>query len=366
MKKILAVIAICLGIMVLGACSSGNADANKKDSGNNVISSNNGSGETKTSSVKGTDKGDNYVVGCLVYKYDDVYLSTVRQAIQKYCDAQGNITLKMYDGQNDQAKQLDQLDAILSEGVDCLFVNMADQSSAGTVIDLVKDKKIPLVFFNREPIDMSVFDTYDKAIYVGTQPEDAGIMQGDLLVDIWKEKPEYDRNGDGKVQYIVFKGEADNLEAIARSEYCVKQAKEKGLDLISIATEQVCDWNGEKAMNAMQAILAADDSVEAVMCNNDEMATGVVSALQSHGLNMGDGKDSVIVLGVDGTDAAVSAIDSGYMNGTVKQDGDAMGKAVVDIAVNYLSGKEALDGTGYEIDTTGHAIRIPYSAYLNK
>ena len=212
---------------------------------------------------------------------------------------------------------------------------------------------------------MSVLDDYDKAIYVGTQAEDAGIMQGDLLADIWEESSSlYDRNGDGKVQYVIFKGEADNLEAIARSEYCVKQAEERGLELVPVAAEQVCDWNGEKAMNAMEAILAADDSVEAVMCNNDEMATGAVSALQSHGFNMGDGKDAAIVLGVDGTDAAVSAIDSGYMNGTVRQDGDAMGKAVVSIASNFLNGKDALDGTGYELDTTGHAIRIPYSAYM--
>ena len=307
---------------------------------------------------------DKFVVGALVYKYDDVYLSTVREAIQKYADAAGNIELKMYDGQGDQGKQLDQLDAILQDGVDCLFVNMCDQSSAQTVINLVKDKGIPLVFFNREPTDISVLKGYDKCIFVGTRAQDAGVMQGDMLYTLWSGDKSWDRNGDGKCQYVVFKGEADNLEAIARTEFCQSEAKDKGIDMEPVTDVQVCDWTAEKAMNAMEAILSANTDVEAVLCNNDDMATGVISALQNHGFNTGkEGDKKMIVLGVDATDAAKSAIASGYMQGTVKQDGDAMAKACVDIAENYLNGKGALDGTTYELDETGVAIRIPYSPF---
>ena len=307
---------------------------------------------------------DKFVVGALVYKYDDVYLSSVREAIQKYSDAAGNIELKMYDGQGDQGKQLDQLDAILQDGVDCLLVNMCDQSSAQTVIDLVKDKGIPLVFFNREPTDITVLKGYDKCIFVGTRAQDAGVMQGDMLADLWSADKSWDRNGDGKVQYVVFKGEADNIEAIARTEYCQSEAKAKGLDMVPVSDVQVCDWTAEKAMNAMEAILSAHADVEAVLCNNDDMATGVISALQNHGFNTGkEGDKKMIVLGVDATDAAKSAIASGYMQGTVKQDGDAMAKACVDIAENFLAGKGALDGTSYKLDETGVAIRIPYSPF---
>ncbi|MDF1494380.1 galactose ABC transporter substrate-binding protein [Caproiciproducens sp. CPB-2] len=351
-KRVFSVILAAMLALSVAACSS---------------STESSSGETASGTSSERTDGKKYVIGALVYKYDDVYLSTVRAAMQQYADKAGNIELKMYDGQGDQGKQLDQLDAILQDGVDCLFVNMCDQSSAQTVINQVKDKKIPLVFFNREPTDISVLKNYDKDIFVGTKAQDAGIMQGDMLAQLWKADKSLDRNGDGKVQYVVFKGEADNLEAIARTEYCQSEAKEKGLNMDAVAPVQVCDWTAEKAMNAMEAILSSNNDIEAVLCNNDDMATGAISALQNHGYNTGnEGDKKIVVLGVDGTDAAKSAIASGTMMGTVKQDGDAMAKACVNIAENYLSGKSALEGTGYQLDETGVAIRIPYSSYTGK
>jgi len=362
MKKILSLLLVFALTLSLVACSNSAPSGNTSPSGA-APSSN--SPDQSSSIPSSSDK--KFVIGALVYKYDDVYLSTVRAAMQKYCDAAGNIELKMYDGQGDQGKQLDQLDAILQDKIDCLFVNMCDQSSTQTVIDGVKDKDIPLVFFNREPLDINVLKDYDKSIFVGTNAKDAGIMQGDMLAEIWNSDKSWDRNGDGKVQYVVFKGEADNLEAIARTEYCQSEAKDKGLNMDMITPVQVCDWTAEKAMNAMEAILASNSDVEAVLCNNDDMATGVISALQNNSFNTGavDSK-KMIVLGVDATDAAKSAIASGYMQGTVKQDGDAMAKACVEIAQNYMNGKGALDGTSYKLDDTGVAIRIPYAPFTGK
>jgi methyl-galactoside transport system substrate-binding protein len=164
----------------------------------------------------------------------------------------------------------------------------------------------------------------------------------------------------------VFKGEADNLEAIARTDYVQSEAKDKGLNMDMVAPVQVADWAAEKAMNALEAILSSNDNLEAILCNNDDMATGAISALQNHGFNKDADSKKVIVLGVDATDAAKSAIASGFMQGTVKQDGDAMAKACVEIAQNYMSGKGALDGTSYKLDDTGVAIRIPYAPFTGK
>ena len=50
----------------------------------------------------------------------------------------------------------------------------------------------------------------------------------------------------------------------------------------------------------------------------------------------------------------------GKMAATVKQDGDAMGKAIVEITLNVAAGKDPLDGTDYQFDDSGVAVRIPY------
>ena len=92
-----------------------------------------------------------------------------------------------------------------------------------------------------------------------------------------------------------------------------------------------------------------------------DMAIGVIAALNEVGYNLGDGGDEVIVIGVDWTDTAVEYINAGKLYGTVKQDGDAMGKANILMAINGALGKDWLDGTDYTMADDGFSIRIPYA-----
>lgn len=301
-------------------------------------------------------------VGILIYKYDDTYISTVRNAIEKY--AENVIEITMQDGKGDQATQNDQLDVFIQKGVDVLVVNMVDAAAAQGVVDKAKAADIPVVFFNREPAS-DVIKSYEKAIFVGTNAADAGVMQGELIAQIWDDGSEYDLNKDGVVQYLMFQGEPDNPEAIARTEWSVKEAEAKGLKL-ELANGQilVCNWDSALAQTAMEAVLNSGTNVEFVICNNDGMAQGAIAALIADGKNTGEEDAPFIpVVGVDATDAAVDLISKGQMSATVKQDGDAMGKAVVEIVANLAAGKEPLEGTEYKFDDSGVAIRIPYAPY---
>ncbi len=301
-------------------------------------------------------------VGVLIYKYDDTYISTVRNAIDKY--AKDVLEITMQDGKGDQATQNDQLDVFIQKGVDVLVVNMVDAAAAQGVVDKAKAADIPVVFFNREP-KSEVVKSYEKAIFVGTNAADAGVMQGELIAQIWGDGSKYDLNKDGVVQYLMFQGEPDNPEAIARTEWSVKEAEEKGLKL-ELANGQilVCNWDSALAQTAMEAVLNSGTNVEFVICNNDGMAQGAIAALIADGKNTGE-KDApfIPVVGVDATDAAVDLIQKGQMSATVKQDGDAMGKAIVEVAKNLAAGKSPLEGTEYKLDDTGVAIRIPYAPY---
>lgn len=133
-------------------------------------------------------------IGVLIYKYDDTYISTVRNAIDKYGADVLDIT--MQDGKGDQATQNDQVDVFLAKGVDALVVNMVDAAAAQGVVDKAKDADIPVVFFNREPA-ADVLKSYDKAVFIGTNAADAGIMQGELIAKIWGDGSAYDLNKDG-------------------------------------------------------------------------------------------------------------------------------------------------------------------------
>jgi methyl-galactoside transport system substrate-binding protein len=128
----------------------------------------------------------------------------------------------------------------------------------------------------------------------------------------------------------------------------------------------VANWDTSQAQDKMQALLSANEGkIEAVFCNNDDMALGVIAALNADGYNNGGPSDGkwIPVVGVDATDAGMEAINQGKEAATVKQDGDAMGKCVIAVAINAGLGKsDWLEGTDYKLDTDGVSIRIPYSA----
>lgn len=300
-------------------------------------------------------------IGVLIYKYDDTYISTVRQAIEKEAENDTEVELLMNDGQGDQSKQNDQIDILIEKGVDALAVNIVDIGAASSVIDKAKSAGIPVVFFNREP-DTEVIKSYDKARFVGTKPEEAGIIQGEMIAEVWNEG-KYDRNGDNIMQYVMLKGDADNPEAIARTEYSIKTLNESNIKTEELGL-QVANWDNDKANQAMEAWLAKfGDKIEFVIANNDGMASGAISALQNAGYNTGDSDKYIPVFGVDATEEAINLIEKGAMTGTVKQDGEGMGKAVFALAKNAAQEKDFLEGTSYEYDQTGVAVRIPYQPY---
>ena len=163
-----------------------------------------------------TSKGDKVKVGVCLYKFDDTYISTVRQSLEKIqSENPDKVEFTFYDGKGDQATQNDSIDTLLQKDVDLLLVNLVDTGAAPTVIDKIKTAEKPVVLFNREPSADSI-KAYDKAIFVGTNAKEAGVMQGEILSKVWeKDKAAIDKNGDGVLQYVMLKGEPDNPEAVA-------------------------------------------------------------------------------------------------------------------------------------------------------
>lgn len=303
-------------------------------------------------------------VGVFLYKFDDTYISTVRQNLQKIQDEKKDVEFTFYDGKGDQQTQNDAIDNALSKDTDVLLVNLQDSGAAKTVLQKIEAKKKPVVFFNREPQDQSIIKSYDKAIFIGTNAKEAGDLQAEMIKELWdKDKKALDRNGDGKVSYVMLKGEPDNLEAVARTKWSVDTAVAAGVPLVK-QEEQVCNWDASQAQNAMEAWLSkAKDKIEVVIANNDGMAQGAIAALQAQGFNKGGTSTFIPVYGVDAVDAARDLINRKEMSGTVLQDAPAMAKALYEAAKNLAAGKTATEGTTYKFDDTGYSIRIPYQKY---
>ena len=132
-------------------------------------------------------------------------------------------------------------------------------------------------------------------------------------------------------------------------------------------------WSAQAANEYMTTILSSHSTanknmVELIICNNDGMAEGAISALTSSGYNTGkEGATAIPVFGVDATSAAKELIKGGRMAGTIKQDAEGMAKAILKCTENGVAEKDLLDGMGdYNIDTAVDKVRIPYAVYLGE
>ena len=309
--------------------------------------------------------GETKKIAVLLYNGSDTYIASVRQQLEKLDEADDSIEFVFQDGQNNQGTQTDQINNVVAQGVDGIMLNIVDISAAPTAMETIKASGIPTIFFNRDMTASLTEEDLDNFFFVGTNAPEAGVMQGEILTELWNAG-DMDRNGNGKLDYVMLNGGLDNPEAQARTEFSVKTLEENGVEVNEVAFQDA-KWDTNQAKTAMDTWLqTSKDDIDAVIANNDGMAIGAISALQAVGMNTGSADDNIVVVGVDATDPAIREIDKGTMSGTVKQDAEGMAKALIVTMKNKLGNGDFIDGTEYKLGADKKSIRIDYQIYTGK
>lgn len=390
MKKKLLAALLCVSMaatMVTG-CGSSDADA---PADNNVADDAADEANDVVDEVADVVDEDS-LVAVFWYTYSDTYLSSVRTALNSAFDAAG-INYQDYDSNSNQTTQNEQIDTAIQTGATCLVVNVVTSGAVDVsqaIVDKASAAGIPVIFFNRavegEGEEGTVLGSYDKCAFVGTDAPEAGHMQGKMIGEYLVENYDaVDLNGDGQISYAMFMGQLGNAEAIARTQYGVEDANavltEAGkpelvyFDASNTDKYQV-DQDGNWSATAAQAYMQTNltqynedngNMIELVICNNDGMAEGAISALKDAGYNT-DGAVVIPVFGVDATDAAKALIAEGSMIGTIKQDAEGMANCIADLTENVCSGGDVLDDTDSYTKAEGlnNKIYIPYAAYTGE
>ncbi len=299
-------------------------------------------------------------IGIFIFKLDDIYINSVAKHIEE--NLKGKAELTIFDAKNDQTLQTEQLIEYLKKDVDAVGINLVDVKESQSIIHLIREKNIPVIFFNKEP-HINFLKTYEKARYVGTNADQSGIIQGEIIARLWKENPQFDRNDDGVCQFIMLQGGIDNPEALSRTRLSVQKARELGVFMQQLGDTLICDWDARCASNATKlAFSIYSDQIDFVISNNDDMAIGAIESLQYFGLNTKNGV-TIPVVGIDAISKAKDAIAKGIMHGTVLQDSNNMADAISGMLLNALAGKPFLQDLPYSWDDSGISVRIPYKAY---
>ena len=260
-------------------------------------------------------------------------MTLYRTDLEEYLKDMG-YAVTIVDGKNDQNTQTEQINTFLQQGVDVLVINPVQTTSAQTIVDTVKPSETPIVFINREP-DKSVLDSYaDKCCYVGADARQSGTYQGELILET---ETQGDINGDGKITYIMCKGDPENIDAQYRTEYSIKALTDAGKE-VECLYEYLDNWDQTTAQqDVANALSQYGDKIEVVFCNNDAMALGALQSIQQ--ANRTVGKD-IYLVGVDALVEAVQNVVDGNMTGTVLNDDVGQATKAAEATKLFVDGKD--------------------------
>ncbi len=339
MKKILALVVFVATCFVLTGCISG-------ESGNKVF--------------------------ILTYNNADPNMSSLWKPGFEAAAKDLELEFDWVDGQNDDQKALEALDAAIAKNeYSAYLINMVDQTNAQTYLNKVKVTGKPCIFWNREA-SQTVVNSYDDAYYVGIRSAEGGEMQGEMAAQYIKEQLDagkiVDRNGDGKIGYIVVRGERGHADAEARTTESPKFLKSKltalgtNLDVEQVALVDGTDtsgasWDPVTATAEVERVLTSyNDKVDIVLSNNDGMALGIVKGAQFKAAG-------IPIFGVDALSDALTAIKNDVMQGTIKNDGKTQARVCLQLVKNLNEGKDISTGmdtiTGVlPYETTLKAFRV--------
>ena len=405
MKKLIALLLALTMVLALAACGSKTDDTAKdntaadtaKDTTTDTAKEETPAEETPAEETTAETTGSELKVGVFYYTFADTYISSVRTALDAQLDTLG-VTYQNFDGNNNQTTQNEQIQTAVTDGYNLLVVNMVTSGSpdvANEIISLANGT--PVIFFNRaieaDGEEGTVLNANSNICFIGTDAPEAGHLQGKMVGEyLLANWDTVDLNGDGKISYAMFKGDEANVEAIYRTQYGVEDADavltEAGkpaleyFDASNSAKYQVDlggAWSAQAALDYMNTNLsqyneANGNMIELVICNNDNMAEGAISALEAAGYNTGaEGATVIPVFGVDATDAAKELIAAGKMTGTVKQDAEGMAAAIASVVkangegtamADAISATAATNADMYTVaDGIANKLFVAYAAY---
>ena len=261
--------------------------------------------------------GDGNITIGVTMKFDDLWLTTLRDAMSEYAATQPGVELVMVDSKEDVATQLGQVENFVAQNVDAIIVIAANTDAADPMTKAAQDAGIPLVYVNRLPSNLP-----EGISYVGSESIQAGIMQAEWLAE----------QLGGKGNVVIMNGDLAQEAAQKRTEG-EKQVFAKYPD-ITIIREDTGNWSRDQGLALMENWLASGDQIDAVAANNDEMAIGALQAIEAAG-KLGE----ILVGGVDASPDALQEMDKGRLDVTVFQNAKGQGEGGIQVAIALAKGE---------------------------
>lgn len=278
-------------------------------------------------------------MGVAYYDQRDTFLNEMigemKNRMKEYETEDVEMMMSIREAGGVQKTQNDQVKELIDAGCNVLCVNLVDRADPSEIIDLAREREVPIIFFNREPVAEDL-QQWENLYYVGADARQSGVLQGELAAERIRTDKNIDRNKDGKIQYVVLEGEAGHQDAIIRTENAVETLKAQGIELEKLSY-QIANWNRAQAENRMEQMLSEyQNQIELVLANNDDMALGAIDAYEKRNYTE---SALPVFFGIDGTDPGLAAVVNGKLAGTVYNDKEGQADAIVRLAAALVNGE---------------------------
>ncbi|HHV11678.1 MAG TPA: substrate-binding domain-containing protein [Clostridiales bacterium] len=348
----------------LTACSSGNGTSTTGTSNSATEADTQGAETEKDAATDGAAQGGIPVAGACWYNFADTFISNARQTLLNVAKADGRIEVIDADSQNDVGTQTSNMNNMFTKGVDYLVLNNINTGAISEICDQIKEEGCYGIFANTDTPSDEDFAKNDKLYSVASRAPESGTIMGEAVVKYWKEHPEADRNGNGKLDYVMLLGIQGHYDTEVRSEYSVKAIQDAGIEVNQIGGELICEYNRAKAQEAVAALLANySEDIDCVLACNDDMALGAIEALKAGGF-FKDAGTYLPVCGVDATAVGCDAVREGTLLTTALNNPVTLAKAIYKVMALTKEGTEvtteSLGIAGTEVE--GHRVWISYKA----
>ena len=264
------------------------------------------------------EEKDTYVFGFTGIDMENPYFITLESAVRESVENAGD-TMITKDPASDPELQKTQIQELIDEGIDAIFLCPVDWEAITESLEALKEADVKIINVDTQVKEMDYVDAY-----IGSDNHEAGYICGEDLI---MKCPD-----GGKIAILECPTQNSINERITGFEEAIARA-EKGFEVVARS-----DTNGEfeKALEAAETIVKEHSDVVAIMCGNDQLAVAAKTAV-----NLAELKQ-VIIYGVDGSPDIKKELKKadGQIAGTAAQSPISLGKTAAKVAMDMLNEKE--------------------------
>ncbi len=316
-KKVFCALLCTAMVASLTACgsSSSTSTAESSSAETSEESSEASSDSSATDDAESSTSEGGRVFGYTCMDGTNPFFVTLEGAIREVVESHGDTLISM-DPANDSNTQVDQVEDMISRGVEVMFVNPVDADGIIPALDALKDAGIAMFGFDTEVSDMSYLTSY-----AGSDNYNAGYVCGE---DLAKKVPE---GGD------ILVLDCPTMQSITDRTQGFLDALDKSGVTFNIVGEQDAQGNQQISNEKATDLLTAHPDVVAIFGGNDPTALGAYAAADAAGV-------TPLIYGVDGSPDVKALLKDTILEGTGAQSPITIGQTIANTAYEWLDGEE--------------------------